>query len=137
MPSISAASSRLPPVNLSVSAMNSLSISSSGLPTSDAMSARRLLPAAGRCPPLGWLGKFRRQIVHVQHAVEIDHDHAFDHVAQLAHVARPVVSHQLHPRRGRHAFDLLVMPLGELLDEVLDQQRNILRSLDQPRQRRS
>ncbi len=38
-------------------------------------------------------------------------------------------------RGRRHAFDLFVMPPGELPREMLDQQRNILRTIGQSRQR--
>ena len=48
--------------------------------------------------------------------------------------ARPIESHQPPPGRGRHALDRLLVPPGELLHEVLDQQRNVLAAFDQARQ---
>ena len=55
-------------------------------------------PAAGR-GRLEVLG----QVVDVEHAVGVDHDHALDGVPQLADVARPRVRHQdlAHRRRDR------------------------------------
>ena len=47
-----------------------------------------------------------RQVVDVEHVVEVDDHHALDHVPELPHVAGPVVGHQPPPGRGRHALDL-------------------------------
>ncbi len=48
----------------------------------------------------------------------------------------PGQSKAISRRRGRrrHALDRLLVPLGELADEMFDQQRNVLAPLDQPRQ---
>ena len=49
------------------------------------------LPLAARPARLRHVGQLRRQVVDVEHAVDVEHDHRLDRVAQLAHVAGPVV----------------------------------------------
>ena len=66
---------------------------------------------------------------------EILHDHAFDHVAQLAHIARPVVVYQRLSQRLGDAMARSCHAVGELLEEMFGQQRNVLLPLAQRRQR--
>ena len=54
-------------------------------------------------------------------------------VLQLPHVARPGVAHQHLLRLGLDAFDRLAVLLGRLLEEVVDQQRDVLAALAQRR----
>ena len=53
-----------------------------------------------------------RQVVAVDHAVVGQDDGAFDHILQLAHIARPVIGHQHVERRRRDALDLLARLLA-------------------------
>jgi len=74
------------------------------------------------------------KIVNVQHAVEIDTIMLSIVLRQLADVSGQSKAISL----SRAEVDIsyrLVMPLGELADEMLDQEGNILVPLDQPRKR--
>ena len=62
------------------------------------------------------------------------HDRALDHVLELADVARPVVVHQQVERVRRHLEHSAAVLLAVLLEEVLDEQRNVLAPLAQRRQ---
>ncbi len=66
--------------------------------------------------------------------VVVDDDHALDDVFELPHIARPVVRHQAPPRGGGDTFNFFMMPLAVDLDEVIDQERDILRTVTQARQ---
>ena len=83
-------------------------------------------PAAGR-DGLKVFG----QVVQVEPAVGVDHDHAFDRVFQLADVARPGIGHQHLAHGRRDGRDRLAVRGGEFLEEVLDQERDVVAPLAQ------
>src|SRR5208283_3902343 len=68
------------------------------------------------------------QVVHVEHAVGIDHDHALDDVLELAHVSRPAILAKQFPHRGGDRADLPVVGGGELLEKMIDQEVHVLTS---------
>ena len=62
------------------------------------------------------------------------HDRALDDVLELAHVARPVVVHQQIERFGRQLECGPRVLVAVLLEEVLDEQRDVVLALAQRRQ---
>ena len=55
-----------------------------------------------------------------------DDEASLEDVPQLADVARPVVGHQERHRLGRDPLDLAVHLDAEVLEEVVDEQRDVL-----------
>ena len=60
-------------------------------------------------------------------------DHAADLVGELPHVARPSIEHQVFERLVGDAQHRLLQLAPELLEEVLDQRRNLFAPLAQRR----
>src|SRR5438445_728234 len=74
------------------------------------------------------------QVLDADEPRPAQHHRPLDDVAQLAHVARPVIALELLVRLAGEAADLAVVLPIELLDEALAQQRNVLAALPQRRQ---
>ena len=66
-----------------------------------------------------WL-EFKRQVIHIQRLVAVNDDHALDNISKLSHVTGPLVSPKLHANGYGHSFDRFVVPLGEMLDKMLN-----------------
>ena len=127
MPRILAASSRLPLVQLeglgNVVFLDLLErFADQGIDPGDARRSRR------------WTSRACRSSVRSSRsssAVGVHHDHAFDGVPQLADVSRPCISQQ-HLAHGRSdRGDRLAVRGGELLEKVLDQERDVVAPLAQ------
>src|SRR6266516_7798417 len=82
---------------------------------------------------LALLAREPRLIDHQRLALT-QHDGTLDHVLELAHVARPVVGRE--PLQGLlvNIADDLPRLLGEAVDQVFDQDRNVLRAFAERRQ---
>src|SRR6266571_3321617 len=88
-------------------------------------------------------GPARRRFGSRQHGEEREpqewrtrqHHRPLDGVLQLAYVAGPVVGHERHKRLVVDALDLLAVERGALADEILDEERDVLGSGAQGRQR--
>src|SRR5690606_7841086 len=80
-------------------------------------------------------GDFVGQIVDVEQAVDVEHQHAFDAVTKLPNVAGPVVAQERLTGRTTKASDFFLIPGSEFLDEVVEQQRNVLPAVTQWRER--
>ena len=83
---------------------------------------------------VGRIGDQRRQLLRLDELAVGQDDRAFDDVAHLAHVARPVVLLEDPHRRGIDCRNGLVVALVELGEERLDQQREVVLALAQRRQ---
>src|SRR5207249_7322499 len=93
--------------------------------------------ARGRDPdrePASPLADVPRDVARPDFAFGGEHDHRFDEVAQLAHVAGPVGVHQDLERLRGDAVELAVVGGRELRDEAPHQERDVRPPLAQRRQ---
>ncbi len=80
------------------------------------------------------IAKFRRKIVDVDDVTVGQHHAAFDHVLQLAHVARPFIGAEVVDGAGSEAMHLPVVLKGKLAQKMAGQNGNVLAPLAQGRQ---
>ena len=100
-----------------------MSSASDALPSSE----RRLLAVGHRRAG-------SESVRQAQHAVRTHHDRALDQVAELAHVAGPVVALERRQRLGGHLADRPSEARALAAREVLDEERDVLATLAQRRQ---
>ena len=103
-----------------------------------AMTSLRLIPSGGTVRCGTWKLGAAAHVVGDELAADLgrggEHDAALDDVLELAHVARPVVVHQRPAApRGVTPRTALSFSCAYLLDEVLDQGRDVLLALAQRR----
>src|SRR3984893_6038112 len=78
-------------------------------------------------------GERRRQVLGLDEWSRGENGRALDHVPQLAHVARPGILFEQTHRAMVDAGNRLLVPGVELVDECLDQERQVLPALAQRR----
>src|SRR5678816_107037 len=74
---------------------------------------------------------FRRQIAQQDRVPFGDHERSANNVLELAHIARPMILFQSFNDTSRRGFGIALLIFGELVQKIIDQQRNIFTPLAQ------
>ena len=80
------------------------------------------------------VSQFWRKVINVHDSIGVQHHHCFHRIAQLPHIAGPLVGEEPPGNRWRDALDRLAVLLIELLAKMIDQRHDILAPVAQRRQ---